>query len=34
MMGSDYYETLEDIENNKIDVLMGIGQRCFIKNAI
>ena len=34
MMGSDYYETLEEIENNSIDVLMGIGQRCFIKNAI
>lgn len=34
MMGSDYYETLEEIETNKIDVLMGIGERCFIKNAI
>ena len=34
MMGSDYYETLEDIDSNKIDVLMGIGERCFIKNAI
>ena len=34
MMGSDYYETLQEIENNSIDILMGIGQRCFIKNAI
>lgn len=34
MMGCDYYETLEDMENMKIDILMGIGERCFIKNAI
>ena len=34
MMGSDYYETLEEIENNQIKILMGIGERCFIKNAI
>jgi glucose-1-phosphate adenylyltransferase len=34
MMGSDFYETLEEIENKRINVLMGIGQRCFIKNAI
>ena len=34
MMGSDRYETLEQIQNKKIDILMGIGQRCFIKNAI
>ncbi len=34
MMGSDYYETLDEIESRKIKVLMGIGQRCFIKNAI
>ncbi|MGB5692664.1 MAG: glucose-1-phosphate adenylyltransferase [Flavobacteriaceae bacterium] len=34
MMGSDYYETLESIEKENIKVLMGIGQRCFIKNAI
>lgn len=33
-MGSDYYQTLEDIENKKIKALMGIGERCFIKNAI
>ncbi len=34
MMGSDYYESLEDMQANKIDVLMGIGERCNIKNAI
>ncbi|MDH3322702.1 MAG: glucose-1-phosphate adenylyltransferase, partial [Flavobacteriaceae bacterium] len=34
MMGADYYETLEEIENNDIKVLKGIGDRCFIKNAI
>lgn len=34
MMGSDLYESLEDIESNNIDILMGIGERCFIKNAI
>ncbi|AOW21414.1 glucose-1-phosphate adenylyltransferase [Urechidicola croceus] len=34
MMGCDYYETLEEIENYKIKILMGIGERCFIKNTI
>ncbi|VAW14868.1 Glucose-1-phosphate adenylyltransferase, partial [hydrothermal vent metagenome] len=34
MMGSDYYESLAEIEENKIKILMGIGERCFIKNAI
>jgi glucose-1-phosphate adenylyltransferase len=34
MMGSDYYETLDEIQDRKIDILMGIGERCFIKNAI
>ena len=34
MMGSDVYETLADIESKKIGVLLGIGERCFIKNAI
>ncbi len=34
MMGCDYYETLQDIEDRRIDVLMGIGERCFIKNTI
>lgn len=34
MMGNDYYETLEGIESQKIEILLGIGERCFIKNAI
>ncbi len=34
MMGNDYYETLEEISKNKIKILKGIGERCFIKNAI
>ncbi|GAA3642401.1 glucose-1-phosphate adenylyltransferase [Flavivirga jejuensis] len=34
MMGSDYYETLHEIKEKKIKNLMGIGERCFIKNAI
>jgi len=33
MMGSDFYQPLEDIVNENI-VSMGIGSRCFIKNAI
>ena len=34
MMGCDYYESLEEINENKTDILMGIGERCFIKNTI
>ncbi|MEM6718163.1 MAG: glucose-1-phosphate adenylyltransferase [Bacteroidota bacterium] len=34
MMGSDSYESLEEIQEKKIDILMGIGERCYIKNAI
>ena len=34
MMGNDFYETLEEIDRNKTKILMGIGERCFIKNAI
>ena len=34
MMGNDYYETLDEINKNKIQIVMGIGERCFIKNAI
>ncbi|GAA4280260.1 glucose-1-phosphate adenylyltransferase [Gaetbulibacter aestuarii] len=34
VMGSDYYESLEEINSNHIDILIGIGERCFIKNAI
>jgi glucose-1-phosphate adenylyltransferase len=33
MMGADYYQPLDDIINPNI-VSMGIGARCFIKNAI
>jgi len=33
MMGSDFYQPIEDIFNDGI-VSMGIGCRCFIKNAI
>jgi len=34
MMGSDHYESLEEIDKKKIPILMGIGERCYIKNAI
>ncbi|MBO3116330.1 glucose-1-phosphate adenylyltransferase [Winogradskyella sp. DF17] len=34
MMGSDVYESLEEIESKHINILTGIGERCFIKNAI
>jgi glucose-1-phosphate adenylyltransferase len=34
MMGNDSYESLEEIEAKKISILMGIGERCYIKNAI
>jgi len=34
MMGNDFYESLKDIENNENGILRGIGERCFIKNAI
>ncbi|XMO87967.1 glucose-1-phosphate adenylyltransferase [Algibacter sp. AS12] len=34
MMGADYYESLDDMQSNKIENLMGIGERCFIKNCI
>ena len=36
MMGSDHYETLTDIADDKSKgiPLLGIGNRCFIKNAI
>jgi len=33
MMGSDYYQSIEEILDKSI-VSMGIGKRCFIKNAI
>jgi glucose-1-phosphate adenylyltransferase len=34
MMGNDYYESLKDIEKNKIENLLGIGDRCYINNCI
>jgi glucose-1-phosphate adenylyltransferase len=34
MMGCDYYENLLEIDRNNIEILLGIGERCFIKNAI
>lgn len=34
MMGSDLYETLREIEEQHIDILMGIGEGCHIENAI
>jgi glucose-1-phosphate adenylyltransferase len=36
LMGSDYYETIADINNNteKGIPLLGVGDRCYIKNAI
>ena len=33
MMGSDHYQTLDDVNNPNVTTL-GIGARCFIKNAI
>ncbi|WP_166384481.1 MULTISPECIES: glucose-1-phosphate adenylyltransferase [unclassified Polaribacter] len=34
MMGNDSYETLEEIAENNIDIMMGIGDRCYIHNCI
>ena len=34
MMGNDSYESLKKIEKNKIDNLLGIGDRCYIDNCI
>jgi glucose-1-phosphate adenylyltransferase len=34
MMGSDKYESLEEIESEHIEILLGIGENCYIKNAI
>lgn len=34
MMGNDKYETLEEINKAKTEILIGIGERCFIKNTI
>lgn len=34
MMGCDYYESLEFIEKNNVEIMMGIGDRCYIHNCI
>ncbi len=34
MMGCDSYETLKEIESNNINILLGVGERCYINNAI
>ena len=34
MMGNDFYETLDEIAYNNIDIMMGIGDRCYIHNCI
>lgn len=34
MMGCDYYESLDEIARERIEILMGVGERCYIKNAI
>jgi glucose-1-phosphate adenylyltransferase len=34
MMGNDKYESLEEIKNRKIEIQLGIGDRCFINNCI
>jgi glucose-1-phosphate adenylyltransferase len=34
MMGSDQYESLKQIESDHIEILLGIGENCYIKNAI
>jgi glucose-1-phosphate adenylyltransferase len=36
MMGNDYYETLEEMKDDNMvgKPMMGIGSRCYIKNAI
>ncbi len=34
MMGSDKYESLEEIEKNNVENMLGIGDRCHINNCI
>ena len=34
MMGNDDYESLDDINNKRTEILLGIGERCYIKNTI
>lgn len=34
MMGNDFYESLDEIEKNKIEILAGIGENCVINKVI
>ena len=34
MMGNDYYESLEEVAQYDIKIMMGIGDRCYIHNCI
>lgn len=34
MMGNDSYESLDEIAYNNIEIMMGIGDRCYIHNCI
>jgi glucose-1-phosphate adenylyltransferase len=34
MMGNDSYESLEFIAQNNVEIVMGIGDRCYIHNCI
>lgn len=34
MMGNDSYESLDDVANQHIEIMMGIGDRCYIHNCI
>ncbi|TXD53976.1 glucose-1-phosphate adenylyltransferase [Polaribacter sp. IC063] len=34
MMGNDSYESLDFIHKNNVDIVMGIGNRCYIHNCI
>ncbi|OAD43945.1 glucose-1-phosphate adenylyltransferase [Polaribacter atrinae] len=34
MMGNDSYESLDEVAENHIDIMMGIGDRCYIHNCI
>ena len=34
MMGSDWYESLEEMVTRNTDIVMGIGEGCHIENAI
>jgi len=34
MMGNDFYETLEEVAQKNIEIMMGIGNRCYIHNCI